>query len=71
MASAIDSFIKKLDIKCFIAGAHVRQPEHGRVRVGAASRGPGQEDWRGSVVGAVWSEYLQVSPRIVLRSDIF
>ena len=44
-----------------ITGAHVRQPEHRGVRVGAASGGSSQEDWRGAVVGAVWSEHLQVS----------
>ena len=44
-----------------VAGAHVRQPVHRGVRVGAAGGGPGQEDGRVPVVGALRPEHLQVN----------
>ena len=44
-----------------VAGAHVRQPVHRGVRVGGAGGGPGQEDGRVPVVGALRPEHLQVN----------
>ena len=55
--------------KLHISGAHVRQPEHGGVRVGAAGGGPCQEDGRGAVVGALRSKHSQVGCRYLFTRD--